>query len=129
MNDFLNWRYWLNPRPGSLEPTNEKIMIGFLVLLFATAFLITVLKKQYKKNPYRKTIEKIGTFVWTNLVIGVFLNFFIYELVPYLSMRFLLAIWIVGMIVWVIFIGKTLKIIPKIKEEKEREKEFKKYIP
>jgi len=129
MHDFLNWRYWLNPRPGSLEPMNEKIMIGFLALLFVTAFLTTVLKKQYKKNPYRKTIEKIATFAWANLVIGGFLAFFIYELVPFLSMRALLFLWVIGMIVWAIFIGKTFKIIPKIKEQKEREKEFKKYIP
>lgn len=129
MHDFLNWRYWLNTRPGSLEPVSEKIFIGFLVLLFATSFLMFIFKKNYQKSSYRKTIEKIKTFALTNLIIGAFLAFFTYEIVPYLSMRILILLWIISMIVWAVFIARTFTIIPKIKEEKEREKEFKKYIP
>ena len=129
MQDFLNWRWWLNTRPGALGPISEKVMAGFLVLMIVIALLLAILKKNYKRSSCRKTYGKISSFAWTNFIIGAFLAFFIYEIVPYLSMRLLILFWIVGMIVWAFFIIKTLSIIPKIKQEREKEKEFKKYIP
>ena len=128
MHNFLTLQYWFNMRPNALEANAQKIFLVFLLLLFVGCFVFNYLKTK-KKGSYLKIWKSLQSFSLTNLIIGLFLLFFAYELVPFLSSRILFLIWGVGMAVWLGFVARKFLEIPKIKEEKSREQEFKKYVP
>ena len=128
MRNLLTLQYWFNSRPNALEGGAQKFFLVFLLALLIGCFVFQYLKTK-KKGPYLKTWKKLQSFSVTNLIIGLFLLFFTYELVPFLSARILFLIWGMGMIVWLVLIGRTFFEIPKIKEEKIKEQEFKKYVP
>lgn len=129
MGNFFNLKYWLNIRPGNLETSAQNTFIVLLVILLATGLAIHWYFVKRKSGLYVKLWKKIRTFSFTNLVIGLLLLFFTYEYIPFLSARILFLFWGIGMIVWLGFIAHELKEIPKIKEARAKEEEFKKYVP
>lgn len=125
--NLLTLSFWFNSRPGALMPALEKGFVVFLFLLLIGFVVFLFLQK--KKTIFRNLFKKLGGFCLGNAIIGGILLFFIYEGVPLLSARFWLLFWLIGMGVWLFFILKRLKEIPKRKEELEKEKAFKKYLP
>jgi len=115
-------------RPNALESKALIAFSVFLLLLFAGCFVFNYLKAK-KKGVYLRIWKSLQSFSLTNLIIGLFLLFFAYELVPFLSARILFLIWGIGMAAWLGFVARKFLEIPKIKEEKNREQEFKKYVP
>lgn len=128
MGNLLTIKYWLNTRPESLSPLGIKVFIAFVGALAIGAFIFYLLKNR-KKSLYTKIWQKINSFCLINFFLGLMFLFFVYELIPFLSARILLLFWGAGMLLWLVFIIRFMFKIPKIKEEKEKEKEFKKYIP
>lgn len=112
---------------GSLAPVAQKAFIVFLVLLLAVAIYSKFKKKN--KGIYFRIWKKLDSFGSTNTIIGLFLLFFTYEGVVFLSMRFWFLLWLVSMIVSLYFMYKESKKIPEIREKRKQEEEFKKYIP
>jgi hypothetical protein len=127
MNNFFTLNYWLNIRPGNLEASAQKIFLVFLLILVIISILAFIFKD--RKGLYTKIWKSLQSFGLTNLAIGLLLLFFTYEMLPILSTRLLFLMWGVGMLVWIYFIVKKVIEIPKIKEEKAKEKEFSKYVP
>ena len=128
MQNLLTLQYWFNIRPNALEGNAQRGFLVFLLLLLIGCFVFQYLKTK-KKGLYLKIWKSLQSFSIANLIIGLFLLFFTYELVPFLSARILFLIWGAGMITWLVFIGRNFLEIPKIKEERVKEQEFKKYVP
>lgn len=128
MGNLLTWHYWFNYRPNALEGGAQKAFIVFLLLLLVGFGLFHYFKKN-KKGLYIKIWKSLESFAMTNLIIGLLLLFFTYELVPFLSARILFLIWGAGMALWLGLIARKFFEIPKIKEERVKEQEFKKYVP
>jgi hypothetical protein len=126
--NFLNYKYWLNLRPESLEGGAQKYFTILVILFFVLTLVFSFLKSR-NKNLYSRVLRKLYTFFLTNFIIGLLLLFFTYETVPFLSSRFWFLLWAAGIIFWLYFIVKEVVRVPKIKQELEKEKEFKKYIP
>ncbi|OGF24220.1 hypothetical protein A3H66_02200 [Candidatus Falkowbacteria bacterium RIFCSPLOWO2_02_FULL_45_21] len=93
------------------------------------AIIAGIGKKRWAKSLYAAVWRVLYYFFLTNAIIGLILLFFNYEMVPFLSARFWFLFWGAGMIVWLFFIYKIIIKIPHKKEQLEKEKEFKKYIP
>ena len=128
MSNFLSIKFWLNTGPGGLSPTSFKIFVIFIGAMLVGAF-VSYLVKNRKKSLYTKIWLRLSSFFLTNFFLGLMFLFFTYELIPFLSARILLLLWGIGTLAWFIFILRHVLTIPKIKEEKEKEQEFKKYIP
>jgi len=128
MSNLLKIKYWLDFTPEPLLPIFQKIFVGSIVL-FAVATLIFWFLKKRKRNLYTSFLVKLYTWSLTNFCFGLILHFFNYELVPFLSARFWFAIWGVSIIIWLFYILKDITKIPEIKVAREKESEFKKYIP
>ncbi len=129
MNSLFSLHYWINLRPGSLTFQLQRNIVIFLVILVILIFIFALLKSKHKKSFLSRIWRKLYSFSITNLIIGIFLIFFFYEAIPFLSARFWLVFWVLGMIIWLFFIGKAILKIPKIRQEIKKENEFKKYIP
>ena len=128
MRNLLSWHFWLNTRPDNLA-TN--IFYYFVLLLGLMVFLTVIfgMLKAKKRGLYYRIWAKLYNFFLTNFFIGLLLLFFTYEAIPFLSTRVWFLLWLAAAGTWLVFIGKLLVSIPKIKLEKARENEFKKYIP
>jgi len=129
MEYFFDLEYWFNLRPESLTAQGQRNFFIFIIILAIFTFIFIILKSRFKRGLFNRIWKKLYSFNLTNLIIGLFLFFFFYESIPFLSARFWLLTWWLSMIVWIYFIVKELVKIPKIKEELAKEKEFKKYIP
>lgn len=128
MKNLLTLKMWFNMQPGVLT-RGATIGITTLLLVLFVATVIFFLIKNKRRNLYNRIWQKLYFFSLSNLIIGLILYFFAFELLPFLSMRFWFLLWGVGMLVWLVFIAKIFKEIPKIKEQRLKEEEFKKYIP
>ncbi|MFA5754651.1 MAG: hypothetical protein WC905_04910 [Patescibacteria group bacterium] len=127
MKNLLTSHYWFNLRPEALTPPVQKIFIGFLLLLVIAAIIAAVTRN--RGGIYRGWLKRAYSFCASNTVIGLFLLFFNYEFVPFLSARFWLGLWALIMLIWLISLLKSLKNIPRIKKQVATEKELKKYLP
>lgn len=120
--------YWFNLRPGELAPNAQKILI-IVFFILAGAAIASFVFARIKSGPYVRILKRIYSLSLTNAILTILLWFFAYEMIPFLSARFWFAILGIEILVWLFFIGKDALEIPKRKEEREKEKEYKKYIP
>ncbi|MDP2586239.1 MAG: hypothetical protein Q8P32_00490 [Candidatus Komeilibacteria bacterium] len=131
MSQFLQLSFWFDKYPLPFFALAMWVALG--VLIAAVAFGAWS-KWQSNKNG----LDKLTKIVWQKLgslflsfgIVGLILMFFKQQRVPYLGMRFWLALWLVICLVWLAFILKFIfKEIPRIKEERKKQAEIKKYLP
>lgn len=127
MRHLLDLNYWFNLRPETLSSVGQTMFIILLAIFLVAIIVIFIAKK--KMGIYRGFFKRISDFCVGNLIIGGTLLFFNYEIIPFFSARFWLAIWAIVMIVWKYFILKTLKKIKLDRNDKGKEDQFKKYLP
>lgn len=127
MSTLLTLAFWFNLRPGSMGSNPRNIFIGFIIALIIMAIITFIAKR--KKTVYRRLFSNLYNFSLSNIVIGLMLLFFNYEIVPFFSAYFWYLLWIIIMIVWLVnIILKIKKIISKKKDQVEID-EIKKYLP
>lgn len=129
MGNFLTWNFWFGARPGAFIDSSFKIILGFAFLLIALSVVSGIIKKKRSKSLYSSFWSGLYAFFLTNAIISLLLVFFNYETVPFLSSRFWFALWAISMLVWLFFIYKIAIKVPAKRQQLEREKEFKRYIP
>jgi len=127
MKYLLSFSYWFNLRPESLAPLASRIFIAFISLLIIASLLLLWLKN--RKSLYRPVLRKLYNFCLGNTIIGLLFLFFNYENAIFFSARFWLALWLIIMIIWLVFILKGLKQIPLQKQKLSQEQIYKKYLP
>ena len=128
MGNLLKLNFWFNMTPGNLTQGALRLIIIFLAVLLIGVVIFKILKNR-KRNLYNKIWNKLYFFSLSNLIIGLVLLFFSYELLPFLSMRFWFLLLGLSMIVWLVFIFKVLNEIPKVKAKMAKEDEYRKYLP
>ena len=129
MKNFFSLHFWTNMRPGSLTAFSQSVFLLFILILAILLFASWIIKKQKRKSLFNRIWRKLSSFSLTNIIISIFLLFFTYENLPFLSMRLWFLLWGLGMLVWLFFIFKEILNLPNIKKEMTKEEEFKKYIP
>lgn len=127
MTNLLTWRFWFALRPESLIPSIQKSFAVLLIAFVVIAFFMLLAKK--RSGIYRGFFKRLYTFFLSNAIIGGILFFLNYEMVPFFSARFWIAIWGITMLVWLALILKKLRVIPIQKKKQEQDKELKKYLP
>ncbi len=126
--NLLSLHYWFNTYPAPMQGKTLYIYSFFLFFLLILA-IYSGIQKQKKGALYFKLYKKIFSFALSNFLIGSLYLFFIMETIPALSSRYWFLIWLSIMLLWLYFIFKELKRIPKEKEKREKIKEFQKYVP
>ncbi|MFP4514928.1 MAG: hypothetical protein ACLFNO_02910 [Parcubacteria group bacterium] len=127
MNNLLTFKFWLASRPPKLLPVFQNLLYGITAVFIIASFVFAHLKK--KKGIYQKIYGRLFDFSVSNSIIALFILFFNLESIPFFSARLWFIVWIIEIIVWLVFIYKEFKKIPKKRQEYKKEEEFKKYIP
>jgi len=127
---FFRPSYLFNPQPGYDMQLLSYFLIFFIVLVLLSVVSFVLLKKNKKLPIATIWMHIYNWFLWIGAV-GLVLLFFRYEGIAFVSMRFVLFLWLVAFILWgayiVWFYKKKYKVIlKKYKEKKEKEKYFKK---
>jgi hypothetical protein len=128
MGKLISLDFWFNTRPGNMDAVGLYILAAILIILFLSAIISGIYKKR-QKGLYYKVWKGANSFSWANFIIGLFLLFFAYEMIYFLSMRFWFLAWFLSMFAWKMYILKNALKIPEIRKKIEEEKVFKKYIP
>jgi len=116
-------------RPGALGAGAFRAIFVFVVVLAALTLAFYFLKKQNQFGFYKKIFDRLNNLCLANTIIGLFLLFFIYEQLPFLSMRIWLLLWFLGILVWLGFIINSMLKIPNLKKSQTKEENYQKYIP
>ena len=127
MGDLLTLHFWFNYYYIPLSDRAKIILLVFASVLVLGVLVMFFLKK--KNDLYFNLRQSLFSFFVTNLIISVFIGFFIYEEVPVLSSHFWLLLWLVEMVIWAVKLIKSLKKLPQIKKRVEEQKKFSKYLP
>ena len=127
MKNLLTWKYWFSVNPEPLTSAGYYALYAALAVLLLAAIACYLAKR--KSGLYRGAWKRFYGLAASNLVIGLLILFFNYENVPFFSARFWIGFWALETLIWLFFIAKSLKEIPKKKKELEAEKELKKYLP
>lgn len=127
MNDFFSPSFWINRSPGMFSSISGKILIGIIILFVLLAIASLILKN--KKDFYQSLWGKTFALFIANALIGGALYFFRQQIIPFLSSRIWIGLWVVGMIAWAGLIVFYAKKLPDKKKQLDKEKEFKKYLP
>lgn len=131
MNRVLEISYWLNPLPGSPNLLFWRLMIGIAIAFIIFAIVAILLKRRYKQDGARRRLWiKISTWGFTMSPILLLLAFFRFQNAYFLSMRSLVALWMLGTVVWFFFIVKYMvHVLPRRLEKQQQEATFNRYLP
>ncbi|PIT94516.1 hypothetical protein COT98_03315 [Candidatus Falkowbacteria bacterium CG10_big_fil_rev_8_21_14_0_10_39_9] len=127
MGDLLTWHFWFNYYYIPLSGRAKTGLLIFAIILLVGAAILFFLKK--KKDLYAKLRQSLFSFFLTNVILVAFLEFFIYEEVPFFSSHFWFLLWAIELAIWLIILFKQFKKIPMIKKRVEEQKNFSKYLP
>lgn len=132
MTKFIQFNFIFDRYPTEIHLPTFYVILGFFILLFllGLTFALFASKKEKADKIIAKFFNKVSNWGLWSGIIGLLITFFRYERVAYLGMRFWTIIWLLFIFGWFILILKYfLKDVPKLKKEKERKKEFEKYLP
>ena len=127
MNNLLTFKFWIASRPPKLLPLYQNILYAITAIFIIASFMFARLKK--KKSVYQKIYAKLFDFSVANSIISLFILFFNLETIPFFSTRLWFILWLIEIVVWLVFIFKEFKKIPKKRDEYKKNEEYKKYIP
>ena len=127
MNNLLTFKFWITSRPPKLLTPYQNILYAVTATFIISSFIFARLKN--KKGVYQKIYAKLFNFSVSNSIISLFILFFNLESIAFFSARIWFLIWLIEIIIWLVFIFKDFKKIPKRRAEFKKQEEFKKYIP
>ena len=127
----LNPAFWFSPEVLNVESWGGRIILMVFVILFLAGLVLRVMAKQKKEDRHLSLIlKKVVSFLVTMGLLGLILYFFSFENVRVLGSRFWYVFWMIGFVVWLVFIISFIKKdIPAMKAAIIEAKEKEKYLP
>ena len=126
---LLKLKYWFDVQPLLIHALQRWILIAiFSLLIIAGIVLILIAMK--KDKILKIALNKISKVVLIMGLSGWLLLFFRWAGVYFLSARFWLGLWLIGLIIWAWrLIHYFKKIYPVKKQELIKQRQLKKYLP
>ena len=124
--------WWFTLRPG---PISSPLFYWGLISLVAFFFILSLVvfflpSRRVAPFILRRLYSKILRFSLSMGTLALLFLFFSFEEIPFLSMRIWWAFWLIGALVWIIFLTRAAYKIPhKIRQAEQHREEFLKYLP
>ena len=130
MNQLLSASFWFDVRPLPFARVPLWIALGLFVAAVIFAIACVIIRNK-KTGPLAwKVWSKLLHWAFSFGLVGLLLTFFKEERIVYLGMRLWMILWAAICLVWLGFVLKFVLVeTPKIKEEKRKQEEIKKYLP
>lgn len=118
--ELLSLKWWSDLVPLWSATTLRAFFIVFLSLMVIGAVIRMVSRKRIKDRLQLETVRRIATLFVVMGLLGVWYWFVSVQQVPFLSARFWLILWVLGVIWWIWSILRfTRKKVPAMREEAE----------
>lgn len=127
---FFTPAYFFNLRPAIALNTVYFLLIIFGALI-VLAIAVKIIQKTKKRKPFSvRLLNKYFSWLITMGIIGEAMVWLRYERAPILSARFWLAIWLLGFILWLIYILEyQFRVVPQAKKQLAQKQIFNRYLP
>lgn len=127
---FFSPQYYFDLSP-SVSGTALKVMLVIFACMVIAGIVVKVYEKLKTLHPAEeKLLGKYFSMLVVMGFVGILIAWFRYEGAYFLSMRFWLLVWLVGIIIWLMNILQfQLKVVPEAKKQTEQKKIFTKYLP
>jgi len=130
MEKLWHWSYWFEKIPGAPDVRFWRVLFGVAIILVIFSVIAALIARASSDGLAGKFWRKIS--VW-GLSIGpviALLGFFRYQNAFILSMRFLIALWLLIALSWALSILRfRIFVVPKRIAERIKQEEFNKYLP
>ncbi|MBU1179509.1 hypothetical protein KJ885_01050 [Patescibacteria group bacterium] len=127
---LLTLQFWFKLTPPPLMPIFYwAFLIFFLLMLFASILCGRIYKKEKEQYLLRFGAKYLKNWFLTAGLVGFLLILFGYERAVLLSARFWYPLWVIGFGVWLFFIIKKIRELPKREAEFKHQAQFNKYLP
>lgn len=128
---LLDASTWFTLRPADITGLSGKIVFGFFVLLFVSGIVSRIVAAHKMSDRYlRQLAESISTLLLTMGFLGLLFYFFSFERIQLFGARFWYVLWLIGLIVWIVFlIHLGFKKIPNLREKEIVREQLRKYFP
>jgi len=128
---LLSKNFWLAAQPGTMtQPLAVGLLVIFSICLLAAIVLAIFMARRRALGPTARLWRKVQNLCSTFGIVGFVILFFFWQQVPYLSSRWWLLVWLVGVLIWLGFIGRFGFVdLPARQAELEKQREQAKYLP
>jgi len=129
--NLLSPSYIFNLNPGPFIGNLGKYLIIFFAVVIIAGVIAYVFSTHKANSPLiRKMFTKVSNFLLTIGIIAILLIFFRQQRVQFLSMPFLLYLWLIGSMAWSVFVIRFFTHeVPQRKKQMAEKKEREKYLP
>lgn len=129
---FLDYKYWLNPRPVPLGPSLAAGILIFFCWFLLVALILWLIARAFRKSDALKAdlFRRFARLFSTTGIVGLLLLFFAYEQAPILGMRFwTLILFIYFFIRLGLNIAYAARDYPGLKANVSERQRFEKWLP
>jgi Ca2+/Na+ antiporter len=129
---FLDYRYWLNPRPVPLGPSLVGGIFAFFgwILMAGVAFRIAAHVLRKKDKLRSGVCRRLSSLLVTTALLGLLFLFFAYEQLPIFGMRLWFLLLFVLFIAWLArIVAYIVKDYPKERSSLLERLNLEKYLP
>ncbi len=123
--------FWFDLTPAPLLASSETFLFGFFGFMILFGVIIRLVASRRSDEPLViKGFQQVGYVLLVMGIVGLFLFFFSYERIQFMSARFWYLLWAAGTIAWLVHIVRYFThIVPSKLEAKKIKIEQSKYFP
>lgn len=130
LNNFINPSFWFTLQPAEVGGLVGNSIFVFFLLLCVLGIVARIVSAQKEDRFMRLLGNRIGTSLITMGFLGVCLYFFSFERIRLFGSRFWYLVWVIGLIVWVIYLVRyAKKTLPEMEAKDFNRTERRKYFP
>ena len=127
---FFNLGHLFSLRPQAMGNRAIIILAVIFGLLLIGGIITKLISKKTKDGLKLKGLRRLVNIFFTMGIIGFVYLLFAWQGATLLGSRFWLIIWLLCFLGWLFFVLKYLfSIVPKMRKEIDRKRDFEKYIP
>lgn len=128
---LLDVSSWFTLRPAEVGGLAGNIVFGFFVGLFVIGIVSKIVAAHKTHDRYLRELgEHIGSLLLTMGLLGLLFYFFSFERIQLFGARFWYAVWLIGLIVWIVFLIRFgFKTIPVLRGKELTREQLRKYFP
>ncbi|MEK7139231.1 MAG: hypothetical protein AAB817_00860 [Patescibacteria group bacterium] len=97
---LLRPSFWLASQPGAMQPLARWVLLGIFVFCVVAALVSAWLSSRTADSLTGRWYAKVAQMFGGLGAFGLVLWFFIWQLIPYLSSRYWLAVWLLAAMIW-----------------------------
>lgn len=130
LGKFFTPRYLFDTTLAPWQGFGEEVLYFCLGLIVAGIILKALVAYGKIEAVQTRLFGKLGTMGMTMGFLGLFFWVCRQQYIPVFNMRFWWIVWLLGVVVWVVFIVKNVKKLARNKEAAAKKQEvFDKYLP